>query len=79
MANKRSRVNASNVSSGPGSMKGRVGEEAPGSLASASGATGAPESRGDTPGYHPGEETPADRNKKPVGRRPHQGHLKPEG
>jgi hypothetical protein len=78
MANKQSRMKASKVSSVPGGMKERVGEEAPGSLASASGATGAPEGRGDTPDYHPGEETAADRNKKPVGRRPHQGHMTPD-
>jgi hypothetical protein len=58
-------------------MRDRAGEEAPGSLASAPGNTGALEGRGDTPNFQPGE-TAADRNKKPVGRRPHQGHMKPE-
>ena len=57
-------------------MKDRVGEEAPASVASAPGATGAPEGRGDVPSFRPGESA-ADRNKKPVGRRPHQGHFKP--
>jgi hypothetical protein len=58
-------------------MKDRVGEEAPASIAGAPGTTGAPEGRGDTPDFKPGE-TAEDRNKKPVGRRPHQGHIAPE-
>ena len=68
---------AREVEQKPQRMRRRSGEEAPGSLASAPGATGALEGRGDVPDFRPGE-TAADRNNKPVGRRPHQGHLKPD-
>ena len=57
------------------SPAGRVGEEHPASLLGAAGATGAPEGRGDQSEFHDGE-TAADRNNQPVGRRPHQGHMK---
>ena len=54
---------------------GHAGEEHPASFLGAAGATGAPEGRGDLSEFHEGE-TAADRNNQPVGRRPHQGHMK---